>query len=81
MCARAAGPDHMTMQMSPRRGVTLLRWNLADGIPLTGQTFQGRPTYFLYYSWGKTSAPWVVWADFKVRNERRRKDENLDALL
>ena len=55
------------MQLSPRPGVQLLRWSLADGVPLTGQQFQGRPTYFLYFSWGRRSAPWTVWVDFKVR--------------
>ena len=59
----------MTMQLSPRPGVSLLGWNLADGVPLTGQEFQGRPTYFLYYSWGETAAPWIIWADLQVPAE------------
>ncbi|XP_043192678.1 endoplasmic reticulum metallopeptidase 1-like [Amphibalanus amphitrite] len=75
------GPDHMTMQLSPRPGVQLLRWNLADGVPLTGQEFQGRPTYFLYFSWGRSSAPWTIWADFKVSEQHETSDYLTDAVI
>ncbi|XP_037092427.1 endoplasmic reticulum metallopeptidase 1-like [Pollicipes pollicipes] len=75
------GPDHMTMQLSPRPGVELLRWNKADGVPLAGMEFQGRPTYFLYYSWGKSSAPWIVWVDLKVSAEHAADDYLLDGVI
>lgn len=55
---RVAGPDHMTVVLSPKRNVDLVNWTLSNDDPLQGLKWQDRPTYFIYYSYGEYSEPW-----------------------
>ncbi|KAG8306676.1 Endoplasmic reticulum metallopeptidase 1 [Homalodisca vitripennis] len=60
------GPDHMSLILSPKTGVRLSGWSVDSGEPLQGITFNGRPTYFIYYSYASDPEPWNFWVDFQV---------------
>lgn len=62
------GPDHMSLVLSPRLGVKVTQWSLVPGEPLQGVTFNGRPTYFVYYSYASDPEPYQFWVDFQVSN-------------
>lgn len=60
------GPDHMSVVLSPRPGVSLARWSVEPGPPLLGGDFNGRPVYFIYYGYGSDPEPWHFWIDLQV---------------
>ncbi|XP_067004414.2 endoplasmic reticulum metallopeptidase 1 [Anabrus simplex] len=59
------GPDHIGVMISPYSGVTLIGWSLVPGDPLQGPKWNGRDTYFIYYSCASDPKPWVFWIDLK----------------
>lgn len=61
------GPDHMTLFISPYRGVELKSWSLVAGPPLKGPSWENRSTYYVYYSYGSDPQTWNFWIDFEVR--------------
>ncbi|KAL1130293.1 hypothetical protein AAG570_013231 [Ranatra chinensis] len=62
----AIGPDHMTLMMSPTKNVHLLSWSFVSGRPLIGPKWNGRDTYFVYYSCASAPEEWQFWIDLKV---------------
>lgn len=60
------GPDHMGLMVSPVKGVELLRWSILEGPPLAGPRWNGRETYFVYFSYADKPKPWVFSLDLRV---------------
>ncbi|XP_025831142.1 endoplasmic reticulum metallopeptidase 1 isoform X2 [Agrilus planipennis] len=60
------GPHHIGVMISPKLGVELTKWSLVKGPPLAGPLWNGRATYFIYYSYGVAYAPLEFSMDFKV---------------
>lgn len=60
------GPDHITFMLSLYDGIKLKDWSLSDGEPLKGPLWNGRPTYFVYYSCANDIIPWDFWIDIEV---------------
>ena len=66
-----AGPDHMTLFVSPYAGVELKSWSFLSGDPLKGPNWKNRSTYFVYYSYGSDRQLWNFWMEFEVRTRAR----------
>lgn len=60
------GPDHMGLMVSPVKGIELLRWSILDDQPLAGPKWNGRETYFVYYSYADKPKPWVFSLELRV---------------
>ena len=56
----------MNLVLSPYPGVTLLSWSLVQGTPLAGPKWNGRDTYYVYYSCGSDPEPWKFSLDLLV---------------
>ncbi|CAH0380645.1 unnamed protein product [Bemisia tabaci] len=67
----ANGPDHMNLVLSPYPGVTLLSWSLVQGTPLAGPKWNGRDTYYVYYSCGSDPEPWNFSIDLLVSPDHK----------
>ncbi|CAN8028322.1 unnamed protein product, partial [Ixodes persulcatus] len=63
---RLSGPSHMALVMSPRDGVELHGWSFTASVATKGVSWQGRPTYFVYFSQGKDVGAWDFWLELKV---------------
>lgn len=66
MCLHFIGPDHLTFLLSLYDGVNLKDWSLSLDKPLEGPQWNGRPTYFVYYSCANDITPWNFWIDLEV---------------
>ncbi|XP_025425478.1 endoplasmic reticulum metallopeptidase 1-like isoform X2 [Sipha flava] len=62
----ATGPDHLTFLLSLYDGINLKDWSLSLDKPLEGPQWNGRPTYFVYYSCANDITPWDFWIDLEV---------------
>ncbi|XP_050425475.1 endoplasmic reticulum metallopeptidase 1-like [Adelges cooleyi] len=60
------GPDHITMVISPYNDVKLKDWSVSNSKPFEGPRWNGRPTYFIYYSCANDIVPWDFWVDLEV---------------
>lgn len=61
------GPDHLGVMISPLPNIDLTKWSLVDGPPLVnGKSWNGRPTYFIYYSYVAKPVPLTFDIDFQV---------------
>lgn len=56
----------MNIILSPSEGLKLTNWSLVPGKPLVGPKWNGRDTYFVYYSYGSDPEPWIFWIDIQV---------------
>ncbi|KFM82889.1 Endoplasmic reticulum metallopeptidase 1, partial [Stegodyphus mimosarum] len=74
----ASGPDHMTVVISPRSGITLPKWSLTSDTPLRSLDWRDRPTYFIYYSYGEYKEPWKFSIDLKVPNSYDKNSPLVD---
>ncbi|XP_067137078.1 endoplasmic reticulum metallopeptidase 1-like [Centruroides vittatus] len=63
---RATGPSHMGIVLCPYQRISIVKWSFGDDKPFAGPKWQGRPTYFIFYSYGENSPPWEFWVDFSV---------------
>ncbi|XP_057236121.1 endoplasmic reticulum metallopeptidase 1 isoform X2 [Malurus melanocephalus] len=54
-----SGPSHMSLYVRPHAGVTLSRWSLGDGVPVTSLGGD----YFVFYSRGLRAVPWHFWVE------------------
>ncbi|XP_076462443.1 endoplasmic reticulum metallopeptidase 1-like [Babylonia areolata] len=65
-----AGPDHMTIYISPVRDVHVVRWSFGHEEPVFINTLptldeEGRDTHFVYYSYGsRPTEPWAFHIEF-----------------
>ena len=68
-----AGPDHITIFISPLLGIHIISWSFGHKEPVIINTLpslddEGRDTHFVYYAYGqKPSKPWSFHIDFYVR--------------
>ncbi|KAG8179333.1 hypothetical protein JTE90_011597 [Oedothorax gibbosus] len=62
----ANGSDHMIVIMSPRPGVVITNWSFLNLPPLRNLDWKGRPTYFIYYSYGQYLEPWTFSVDLLI---------------
>ncbi|CAH1181734.1 unnamed protein product [Phyllotreta striolata] len=60
------GPSHMGVMISPALGVEFDSWSLPTDGPVEGPLWNGRKTYFIYYSYGIENKPFVFSIMFKV---------------
>lgn len=60
------GPDHMGLMVSPVKEAELLRWSILEGAPLAGPKWNGRETYFVYFSYADKPKSWVFSLDLRV---------------
>ncbi|KAL3286357.1 hypothetical protein HHI36_000864 [Cryptolaemus montrouzieri] len=60
------GANHIGVMMSPVFGVTLKQWSLESKQPLAGPIWNGRNTYFIYYTYGLNPVPFNFYIDFEV---------------
>jgi len=64
----SAGPNHVNVYISPRRGVELIWWSIGEGDP--EPTFMptdvDRETYFIFYSYGTFKQPFDLTIDLQV---------------
>lgn len=61
------GTDAMGVMISPMPGIEIVKWSFFHEVTETGMDYQGRPTYFVFYSAG-INAPGTFWVDLKVPN-------------
>ncbi|XP_066909236.1 endoplasmic reticulum metallopeptidase 1-like isoform X2 [Halyomorpha halys] len=61
------GPDHMTFILSPILDADLISWSILNEKPLAGPSWNGRKTYFIYYSCGSDPLPLNFTVDLKVK--------------
>lgn len=61
-----SGPSHMAIYMSTETGTELVKWSFANEEPLHTVSWDGKPTYFIYHSYGEIADPWTFWFDVKV---------------
>ncbi|XP_071441438.1 endoplasmic reticulum metallopeptidase 1-like [Hetaerina americana] len=60
------GPHHVSLFLSPVRGVSLKDWTFGE-VPNATYFWQNRPTYHIYHAIGvKFSQPWECWLDIEV---------------
>ena len=68
-----AGPDHVTIFISPLPGIHIVSWSFGHLEPVLINTLptledEGRDTHFVYYAYGqKPSKPWSFFINFYVR--------------
>lgn len=60
------GPSHMAIYMSTETGTELVKWSFANEEPLHTVSWDGKPTYFIYHSYGEIADPWTFWFDVKI---------------
>lgn len=65
MLFQMTGIDSMGVMISPMPGIEIEKWSFYDEVMDTGLNWQGRPTYFMYYTAGVHS-PITFWLDLKV---------------
>ncbi|CAD1468779.1 unnamed protein product, partial [Heterotrigona itama] len=53
------GPDHISIILSPYKGVRLRKWSILEGKPLEGPKWNDRETYFIYYSCASDCVPFT----------------------
>ncbi|KAM7287437.1 endoplasmic reticulum metallopeptidase 1 [Ixodes scapularis] len=75
---RLSGPSHMALVMSPRDGVELRGWSFTAGVATKGVSWQGRPTYFVYFSQGKDEGPWDFWLELSLPPNHPTSEPVLD---
>ncbi|XP_015914135.1 endoplasmic reticulum metallopeptidase 1 isoform X2 [Parasteatoda tepidariorum] len=75
---RTHGPDHQTVIISPRAGVTLSKWNVTKEPPLRSLDWVDRPTYFIFYSYGEYKEPWSFSIDLTVSKEYIKDNPLID---
>ncbi|XP_017763460.1 PREDICTED: endoplasmic reticulum metallopeptidase 1-like [Eufriesea mexicana] len=62
------GPDHISIILSPYKGVHLERWSILEGKPLEGPKWNDRETYFIYYSCASNCVPFRFSLDLNVNS-------------
>ncbi|XP_031849002.1 endoplasmic reticulum metallopeptidase 1 [Nomia melanderi] len=60
------GPDHISIILSPYKGVHLERWSILEGNPLQGPKWNDRETYFVYYSCASDCIPYTFSIELNV---------------
>ncbi|XP_043257384.1 endoplasmic reticulum metallopeptidase 1-like [Colletes gigas] len=60
------GPDHISIILSPYKGVYLQRWSILEGKALQGPKWNDRETYFVYYSCASYCAPYTFSLELNV---------------
>lgn len=60
------GPAHMGVMFSPVTEVELVSWSEMRELPLEGPLWNGRKTYFIYYSYGLKPVPFKFSVDLKI---------------
>nr|XP_022904542.1 endoplasmic reticulum metallopeptidase 1-like [Onthophagus taurus] len=68
-----SGPDCMDVYLSPKLGIQFLETNLNDFIPNEQPLWNGRPTLYILYVYGKEPALLQFYVDFLVPNEWNEK--------
>ncbi|KMQ89025.1 endoplasmic reticulum metallopeptidase 1-like protein, partial [Lasius niger] len=53
------GPDHMSIILSPYKGINLEKWSVIDEKPLQGPMWNDRETYFIYYACASDCMPYT----------------------
>ncbi|XP_076761618.1 endoplasmic reticulum metallopeptidase 1 [Xylocopa sonorina] len=62
------GPDHISIILSPYKGVHLEKWSILEGKPLEGPKWNDRETYFIYYSCASDCVPFTFSLELNVNN-------------
>nr|XP_012141016.1 PREDICTED: endoplasmic reticulum metallopeptidase 1-like [Megachile rotundata]XP_012141017.1 PREDICTED: endoplasmic reticulum metallopeptidase 1-like [Megachile rotundata]XP_012141018.1 PREDICTED: endoplasmic reticulum metallopeptidase 1-like [Megachile rotundata]XP_012141019.1 PREDICTED: endoplasmic reticulum metallopeptidase 1-like [Megachile rotundata] len=62
------GPDHISIILSPYKGVHLEKWSVVEGKPLEGPKWNDRETYFIYYSCASDCVPFTFSFELNVNN-------------
>lgn len=63
-----AGPSHVNVYISPKNGVELTWWSIADGHPkpIAMPNYVKRRQYFIFYSYGTFKEPFELTIDVQV---------------
>ncbi|XP_034180983.1 endoplasmic reticulum metallopeptidase 1 [Osmia lignaria lignaria] len=62
------GPDHISIILSPYKGVHLEKWSVLEGKPLQGPKWNDRETYFIYYSCASDCVPFTFSLELHVNS-------------
>lgn len=62
------GPDHISIILSPYKGVHLGKWSILEGKPLEGPKWNDRETYFIYYSCASDCVPFTFSLELNVNS-------------
>ncbi|XP_043512200.1 endoplasmic reticulum metallopeptidase 1-like [Frieseomelitta varia] len=62
------GPDHISIILSPYKGVHLRKWSILEGKPLEGPKWNDRETYFIYYSCASDCVPFTFSLELNVNS-------------
>lgn len=62
----ALGPDHISIILSPYKGVHLEKWSILEGNALQGPKWNDRETYFVYYSCASDCIPYTFSIELNV---------------
>lgn len=65
------GPDHIGIIFSPYKGIHLEKWTVSDKEPLKGPMWNGRETYFLYYSCASDCIPYTFSIELNVSSVQK----------
>lgn len=60
------GPDHISIILSPYKGVHLEKWSILDEKPLQGPMWNDRETYFIYYACASDCVPYTFSIELNV---------------
>ncbi|XP_015429200.1 PREDICTED: endoplasmic reticulum metallopeptidase 1-like [Dufourea novaeangliae] len=60
------GPDHISIILSPYKGVHLEKWSVLEGTALQGPKWNDRETYFVYYSCASDCVPYTFTVELNV---------------
>ncbi|KAK2579325.1 hypothetical protein KPH14_008277 [Odynerus spinipes] len=60
------GPNHIGIILSPYKGIHLTKWSVSDREPLKGPMWNGRETYFIYYSCASDCIPYTFSIELNV---------------
>lgn len=60
------GPDHMSIILSPYKGIHLEKWSVIDEKPLQGPMWNDRETYFIYYACASDCMPYTFSIELNV---------------
>lgn len=66
----SSGPDHISIILSPYKGVHLRKWSILEGKPLEGPKWNDRETYFIYYSCASDCVPFTFSLELNVSKIR-----------
>lgn len=74
------GPDHISIILSPYKGVHLEKWSILEGKALQGPKWNNRETYFVYYSCASDCVPYTFSLELNVSVTDKTIDYNFHML-